>query len=167
MLEIGNGIDECERLLLGQNEGQLGAILHPRHFDLTPSLPEDVDSEEADGGSMGIDAVVGEFAAVLEMEKIGADVIVGGVFRRNRKGFGKPGEIGFQRRVIVPPCVDRKVSKIKIGIHFLEVGIINKSRHNRSTFRMAAGVAHQQILGRMTKWYKRILQNIIVEKGQA
>ena len=167
MLEIGNGIDECERLLLGQNEGQLGAILHPRHFDLTPSLPEDVDSEEADGGSMGIDAVVGEFAAVLEMEKIGADVIVGGVFRRNRKGFGKPGEIGFQRRVIVPPCVDRKVSKIKIGIHFLEVGIINKSRHNRSPFRMAAGVAHQQILGRMTKWYKRILQNIIVEKGQA
>ena len=104
---------------------------------------------------------------MLEMEKIGADVIVGGVFRRNRKGFGKPGEIGFQRRVIVPPCVDRKVSKIKIGIHFLEVGIINRSRHNRSPFRMAAGVTHQQILGRMTKWYKRILQNIIVEKGRA
>jgi len=87
MLEIGNGIDECESLLLGQNEGQLGAILHPRHFDLTPSLFEDVDPEEADGGSVGIDAVVGEFAAVLEMEKVGTDVIVGGIFRRNRKGF--------------------------------------------------------------------------------
>jgi len=167
MLEIGNGIDECERLLLGQNEGQLCAILHARHLDLTPSLPEDVDPEEADGGSVGIDAVVGKFAAVLEMEKIGADVIIGGVFRRNRKGFGKPGEIGFQGGMIVPPCVDRKVSKIKIGIHFLEVGIINKSRHNRSPFRMAAGVAHQQILGRMTGIQERILRNAVVEKGRA
>ncbi len=95
MLEIRNGIDECERLLLGENEGQLCAILHPRHFDLTPSLLEDVYPEEAYGGSVGIDAVVGELAIVLEMEKIGADVIVGGVFGRNRKGFGKPGEISF------------------------------------------------------------------------
>lgn len=84
---------------------------------------------------MGIDAVVGEFSAVLEMEKIGADVIVGGVFGRNRKGFGKPGEIGFQGGMIVPPCADRKISKIKIGIHFLQVGIINRSRHKRSPFR--------------------------------
>ena len=135
MLEIGNGIDECENFLLGQNEGQLGAILHPRHFDLTPSLLEDVYPEEADGGSVGIDAVVGEFAVVLEMEKISADIIVGGVFGRNRKGFGKPGEIGFQGRVIVLHCVDGKVSKVKIGIHFLEVGIINRSRHKRSPFR--------------------------------
>jgi len=106
MLEIGNGIDECESLLLGENEGQLSAILHPRHFNLTPSLFEYIYPEEADGGSVGIDAVVGELAIVLEMEKIGADVIVGGVFGRNRKGFGKPGEIGFQGRVIVLPCVD-------------------------------------------------------------
>ena len=55
---------------------------------------------------MGIDAVVGEFAVLFEMEKIGADVIVGGVFGRNRKGFGKPVEISFQGRMIVLPCVD-------------------------------------------------------------
>ena len=58
---------------------------------MTLSLLEDVYPEEADGGSVGIDAVVGEFAVLFEMEKIGADVIVGGVFRRNRKGFGEPG----------------------------------------------------------------------------
>jgi len=134
MLEIGNGIDECESLLLGQNEGQLGAILHPRHFDLTPSLLEDVYPEEADGGSVGIDAVVGEFAVLFEMEKIGADVIVGGVFRRNRKGFGEPGEIRFQGRMIVLPCVDRKVSKIKIGIKFMEVRFSIKILHKKFSF---------------------------------
>ena len=134
MLEIGNGIDECEGLLLGENEGQLSAILHPRHFNLTPSLFEYIYPEEAYGGSVGIDAVVGELAIVLEMEKIGADVIVGGVFGRNRKGFGKPGEIGFQGRVIVLPCVDRKVSKIKIGIKFTEVGFSIKILHKKFSF---------------------------------
>ena len=73
---------------------------------MTPSLLEDVYPEEPAGGSVGIDAVVGALAIVLEMEKIGADVIVGGVFRRNRKGFGKPVEISFQGRMIVLPCVD-------------------------------------------------------------
>ena len=101
---------------------------------MTPSLLEDVYPEEAYGGSVGIDAVVGELAIVLEMEKIGADVIVGGVFGRNRKGFGKPGEIGFQGRVIVLPCVDRKVSKIKIGIKFTEVGFSIKILHKKFSF---------------------------------
>ena len=101
---------------------------------MTPSLFEYIYPEEAYGGSVGIDAVVGELAIVLEMEKIGADVIVGGVFGRNRKDFGKPGEIGFQGRVIVLPCVYRKVSKIKIGIKFTEVGFSIKILHKKFSF---------------------------------
>jgi len=135
VLEIGNGIDELESLLLGQDEGQLGAILHPRHFVLIPSLLEDVYPEEPDGGGMGIYAVVGEITDLLEMEKIGSDVFVGGVFRRNRKGFGKPGQIGFQGRMVVLPCVGGEVAKIEIGIHFLEVGIIDRSCHGKTPFR--------------------------------
>ena len=135
MLEIGNGIDELESLLLGQDEGQLGAILHPRHFVLTPSLLEEVYPEEPDGGGMGIYAVVGEITDLLEMEKIGSDVFVGGVLRRNRKGFGKPGQIGFQGGMIVLPCVGSEVAKIEIDIHFLEVEVVKRSCHGMSPFR--------------------------------
>lgn len=137
MLEIGDGTDEFESLLLGQDKWKLGTILHPRHFVLTPSLLEDVYPEESDGGGMGIYAVVGEFPDLLEMEKISADVFVGGVFRRNRKGFGKPGQIGFQGRMIVLPCVGCEVAKIEISIHFLEVGIKNRSCHSKSPFRIS------------------------------
>lgn len=102
---------------------------------MAPPLLEDVYPQEGVGGSVGIDALVGEFAFLFEMEKIGADVIVGGVFRRNRKGFGKPSEISFQGRVIVLPCVDQKVSKIKIGINFMVVGFSIKILHKKSPFK--------------------------------
>lgn len=95
---------------------------------------------------------------MLEMEKIGLDIVVGGILMRNRKGFAKAGEISFQGRMVVIFCVDRMVLEIKIGIHFFEVGIINRSCHVRSPFRMATGIVHKEILRRMARINERILQ---------
>jgi len=50
---------------------------------------------------MGVYTVIGEFPNLLEMEKIGSDMFIGSLRRRNRKGFGNPGKIGFQMRVVV------------------------------------------------------------------
>jgi len=77
MLEIGDGIDKLQSLFLGKDKGKLGTILHPRHFVIAPSLFEDINSEEPDGRRMSVDAVIGEFPDLLEMEEIGTDMFVG------------------------------------------------------------------------------------------
>lgn len=50
---------------------------------------------------MSIDAVVRKFSNLFEMDKVRTDMFIGGLSRRNRKGFGNPGEIGIEMRVVI------------------------------------------------------------------
>ena len=100
MLQVWNGIDEGEYLFFRQDKGKCGRVSHSGHFKLTPSLLEDKEPEETDQRGMCVDGVVGKLLDPLQVEQIGTDVFVGDFLRRNRKGFGNPGEIGSEEGTV-------------------------------------------------------------------
>ena len=134
MFEVWKGIDEGEDLLLRQDKGKCGRVAHSGHFKLTPPLLEDEESEETDQGGMGIDGVVGKFLDPLQVEKIVTDVFVGDFFRRNRKGFGNPREIGSEEGTVGSPRVLSEIAQFKIIFQFLEIGPDVRIWHKNISF---------------------------------
>ena len=122
MLQVWNGIDEGEYLFFRQDKGKCGRVSHSGHFKLTPSLLENKESEKPDQRRMGIDGVVGKLLDPLQEEQIGTDIVVGDLLRRNRQGFGNPGEIGSEEGPVRSPRVFREIAQFKIVFQFLEIG---------------------------------------------
>ena len=83
---------------------------------------------------MGIDGVVGKFLDPLQVEQIGTDIVVGGLFRRNRKGFGNPGKIGSEEGPVRSPRIQRKIAQFKIIFQFLEIGFDVRIWHKNISF---------------------------------
>ena len=83
---------------------------------------------------MGVDGVVGKLLDPLQVEQIGTDVFVGDLLRRNRKGFGNPGEIGSEEGTVGSPRVFREIAQFKIVFQFLEIGLDVRIWHRNISF---------------------------------
>ena len=118
MFQVWNGIDKDEDLLFRQDKGKCRRVSHSGHFKIAPPLLEDKESEETDQRGMRIDGVVGKLLDPLQVEQIGTDVFVGDFLRRNRKGFGNPGEIGSEEGPVRSLRVLSEIAQFKVILEF-------------------------------------------------